>query len=49
MDDLNDGAAHMFRMYEAYIVAGFTPPEALELVKAMLVETIRAAAQGGQK
>ena len=45
MSEMNEGAIAQHELYEAWVQAGFTPDQALDLVKAIVVEMVR---RGGE-
>lgn len=45
LGEVNEGAIAQHELYEAWVQAGFTPDQALELVKAIIIEMVR---RGGE-
>lgn len=41
MGDMNEGAIAQHEMYQSWVHAGFTPEQALDLVKAIITEMVR--------
>ena len=45
MSEMNEGAIAQHEMYQAWVDAGFTPDQALDLVKTIITEMLRRGAE----